>query len=175
MEKITWLPVKGYEGIYEVNNIGDVRSLTYIPKNRTGVQTGRVLKQQKCHKGYLRVCLVFENKKFNTGAHRLVAFAFIPNIENKPQVNHINGIKTDNRVENLEWCTNKENQLHAVKNNLHNPNYGENHHMSKLTNNEAYEIRNKINNGYSIKELSIAHNISFQSIWKIKNNITYIK
>lgn len=76
--------------------------------------TGRILKQDKST-GYGTVVLSFNNEKKRFLVHRLVAFKFIPNEQNKPCVNHINGIKDDNRVENLEWCTYSENEQHSHK------------------------------------------------------------
>lgn len=139
--KEEWLEVEGYRGIYFVSNTGRVKSIDHYPKGRTGKQNGRILSLQRCYKGYLRVTLSMDGKPFTTGAHRLVAISFIPNPKNKQQVNHINGIKDDNRVENLEWCTNSENQIHAVKNNLCNPNQGELHHASRLKNEEVIRYR----------------------------------
>jgi len=112
-----WKEIKGYNGVYFVSNLARVKSITHYLKGRigSGKQNGRILKQQKSNKGYLRVSLSLNKVRFFTGAHRLVALAFIPNPKNKLQVNHLNGIKTDNRVENLEWATNKENQLHYLK------------------------------------------------------------
>lgn len=171
-----WGEVDGYNGIYLVSKTGIVRSIDHYCEGRvgSGKQTGRVLKQQICYKGYLRVSLNLNKKTFTTGAHRLVAKAFIPNPENKPQVNHINGIKTDNRVENLEWCTNKENVIHAVKNGLNNPNLCDKHHMSKLSNNDVYVARLLHKNGSTGSFLAKKYDISQAAMSKILRNETYI-
>lgn len=111
-----WRPVKGYEGEYEVSNHGNVRSLDRRVKHGwCGLQTfrGRVLKLNQHSGGYLKVKL--RGGKQEDYAHRLVAKAFIGDPpEGMTEVNHKNGIKTDNRVENLEWCSRQGNVDHAV-------------------------------------------------------------
>lgn len=102
---------------YAVSNKGRVKSLARDVSNHTGIihKPERILKQQTDRKGYARVSL---GKRKNLAVHRLVAKAFIPNPQNKPQVNHIDGNKKNNCVENLEWCNNQENQIHAVRTGL---------------------------------------------------------
>lgn len=100
-----WKDVTGYEGIYKISNHGRIKSINGI------------LKQSIC-KGYYKVNLCKDGNIKEGKIHRLVCLAFIPNPGNKPQVNHKNGVKTDNNVENLEWSTAKENVIHAWKNNL---------------------------------------------------------
>ena len=175
MEEI-FKEVPNYNGIYQVSNLGVVRSTTHYLEGRkgSGKQMGRVLKQQKCSKGYLRVSLSLNKKRFQTGVHRLVAICFITNLNNKPQVNHINGIKSDNRVENLEWCNNSENQIHAIKNNLINYNYGEKHHRSKLKNHQVIKARQLFKFGAGNKELSLIYGVSQTAMSKILRNETYI-
>jgi hypothetical protein len=97
-----WKPVVGYEGLYEVSNLGRVKSMRF----------GFILKF-RLDRGYPRLGLRhLDGVQKQITIHRLVCTAFIPNPYNKSQINHINGIKTDNRVENLEWCTSKENMNH---------------------------------------------------------------
>lgn len=108
--KEIWKPIEGYEGLYEVSNLGRVRSL---PRATT---KGKVLKPRLTKFGYARVNLWRNGKSRLFLVHRLVAAAFISNPENKPQVNHIDENKANNCADNLEWCTNLENHNHGTIN-----------------------------------------------------------
>ena len=117
-----WRDIAGYEGLYQVSNIGRVRSLDReINHPNNGqinriVKRGRIIKvrQNKYRNGYVEVTLTNSNGKPNTHrVHRFVALAFIPNLNGKPEVNHIDGNTENNTVENLEWVTRSENLRHA--------------------------------------------------------------
>ena len=125
MEEEIWKDILGFEGRYQVSSFGRVRSLEY--HNAKGVKRIGILKPAKDAKGYLRCALSKNNKLITYKVHRLVAAAFISNPNNFLQVNHKNGTKTDNRVENLEWCDNSTNQIHAYRHGL-NP-----HHIGHHT------------------------------------------
>lgn len=104
--KEIWKDIEGYEGVYHVSNLGRAKRVT----------TGRILKSGKDRGGYLQVDLCKNGKHKTHRIHRLVAQAFIPNPENKPEVNHIDENKTNNMVSNLEWMTAKENSNHGTRN-----------------------------------------------------------
>lgn len=111
--KEIWKDIKGYEGHYQVSNIGRVKSLDRIIYTkyyyRGRKQKGEILKLQKDKDGYVVCPLKKEGKSYILKVHRMVAKAFIDNPNNYSCVDHINGIRDDNRVENLRWCTNKQN------------------------------------------------------------------
>ena len=106
-----WKPVKGYEGLYEVSNMGNIRSVDrYVMNgNRCCLLKGKLKKAYLISTGYLMVDLCKNGQRTHYLIHRLLAEAFIPNPNNLPCIDHINTIKTDNRVENLRWCSYKEN------------------------------------------------------------------
>lgn len=113
MENEIWKNIEGYEELYEVSNFGRVKSLK---GGRWGTGKERILKPQTDGCGYLKVHLCNEGKVKTFKVHRLVAQAFIPNPQNLPEINHINEDKTNNRVENLEWCTREYNNNHGTRN-----------------------------------------------------------
>ena len=127
--KEIWKDVFGYEGFYQISNLGNVKSLDRTIKNKASKRRGeyyvsiksRCPKQNKGIDGYLRVDLCKDRKHKNFLVHRLVALHFIPNPGMLSQVNHIDGDKTNNCVKNLEWCTQAENATHAVKTGLFKP------------------------------------------------------
>ena len=119
-----WKPIKGYEGLYEVSNLGRVRSLTRDIRIRRGkseyvyTKNGNIVEPQERQHGYLGVCLYGhggKNGRFTQkSVHRLVAEAFVENPNGYEEVNHKNENKKDNRVENLEWCTHRQNTLYGT-------------------------------------------------------------
>lgn len=152
-----WKDIKNYEGLYQVSDLGNVRSLDhyasngkknilYLGKNLKGTLDGK--------KQYLQVTLSKNDINKKALIHRLVAEAFIPNEDNKREVNHINGIKTDNRLNNLEWVTSKENKRHAINLGLYNKIYGAKKGSPKI-----------FINGLSISEIAKRENISYQKAY----------
>ncbi len=107
MEEI-WKDIEGYEGKYTISNYGKVTALNFAKRGFS-----QELKQSLDSKGYSFVNLYFSGKMNPHRIHRLIAIHFIPNPESKPYINHINGIKNDNSIDNLEWCTAKENIRHS--------------------------------------------------------------
>ena len=111
-----WKDIKGFEGMYAISNLGNVKRLVHY--KRCGV-TGQTLLEEKPmrfyknHNGYYRVCLCKDGKRYFRFVHLLVAEAFLSKEDGKTQINHIDGNKENNIVENLEWVTSKENHIHA--------------------------------------------------------------
>jgi len=138
MEQEIWKSIEGFEGFYEVSNMGNVKGLDRVvlcrySDGRTYIRPlkGKPLRFDTKH-GYLYVCLSKEGKLKNLSVHRLVAMAFLDNLENKPQVNHKDENKQNNKVNNLEWNTEKENTQHAIKHGLRKSRKGESYlHLDK--------------------------------------------
>lgn len=158
-----WKDVLGFEDCYEISNLGNLRSKERFVKHYKGgirkyKSQNKNLRLTTC--GYLKCNLKKDGKRYDFRVHQLVLKAFKGLNENSI-VNHINGIKTDNRLENLEWCSASENVIHAVKNRLI---------KTKLTDKEAMEIKNS---NLSTRKLGKIYNISSSVVCKIKNGTAY--
>ena len=163
-------------GRYMISNHGNLRSLDIIDRNGKEWE-GRELKLTLKPSGYLEVNLCKDGKRLTCSIHRLVATTFLRNTDNKRTVNHKDGNKTNNRVDNLEWATYAENNQHALTNGLRVPLKGEQRYNSKLTEAKAKEIRErraknpkvwtyaKLAEEYEVTKGSIQDELQYKS-WK---------
>lgn len=155
-----WRDVVGYEGFYQISDKGELFS----------VRRNRIIKPNIGMDGYRKMVLSVNNKRQTVRIHRLVAEAFIPNPSNKQFVNHKDGNKLNNSVDNLEWVTAWENAIHASKNGLLNPQFGERNPMSKLTVDQVDEIRRtykKRSHDANARILGEKFGVSDSTIWLI--------
>lgn len=164
-----WRPVTGYEGIYEVSNLGRVKSL----KRRdciNSLRQARILRQNNDSDGYLMVNLCKDRGGVMAKVHRIVAAAFVVNVGKLPAVNHTDGNKKNNCVQNLEWCTNHQNILHAIETGLRN-HRGEDNPASKLTNAEVLDI---YNSPLKLRHICAAYpNVTSLAISRIRNGYSW--
>jgi len=173
-----WKDVFGWEGLYAVSNLSRVKRISNIvrtcgtSRNYTNrIIKERVLKGSIDKAGYYRIDLRNGPNRTNALLHRLVAKAFIPNPENKPQINHIDGNKTNNRVSNLEWCTHKENMRHGYKNGLipiKTLLKNELSIASKLNNSQVIEIKCRLKNGDRVSDIAKDYPVTRSAIGEIK-------
>lgn len=165
-------PIPGYEDHYAASEDGRVFSLNY---RRTGkihelAQSSLFDKRRSSESMYRRVKAYFINANTPTPVHRLIAMAWVPNPLGLPMVNHIDGDKANNHASNLEWVDGSGNQRHAVEHGLHVFHRGENHHMVKLTEAQAREIKARVANPYrgQLDELALEYGVSKHCIFDIK-------
>ena len=129
-----WKDIKGYEGIYQISDCGRVRSIHFGPKNHGLSSEPRIMRTPRSSSGYLHVQLYKDHKPTTKLVHILVAEAFVDNPHGKPEINHIDGNKSNNTSSNLEWVTKSENLKHAARTGLRiNPNkgkFGADNHVS---------------------------------------------
>lgn len=167
-----WKDIEGYEGSYQVSNRGQIRSLKGISYRGDKLQY-RLMKQWKRNKqGYLGIQLCRQGIIKNYFVHRLVGKAFIQNPLNLPQINHKDGIKINNNVNNLEYVTGSENVRHAYRTGLASS-LGESNSRSKLKSNEILEIRTLRESGIPVKDIARKYNIERNYIYSICLRFTW--
>lgn len=173
MEKI-WRKIPGYS-LYEISNYGEIKTFNWKNKGKE-----KIMRPALDGSGYLRTMLKrdIDGKIHTVKVHRLVALAFLDNPKNKPHVNHLNGIRNDNRVSNLEWVTGSENIKHSFKIGL-SSNRGEKNPCATLTDEQVreilstYEFGKKARKGITKKQLAEKYNTTFNVIKRLVQRKTW--
>lgn len=148
-----WKNIEGFIN-YEVSNTGKIKNKITNKELAGGIK-----------RGYRQVILMNNNKRYYKLVHRLVAETFIPNYTKRPQINHIDGNKLNNNVENLEWCTRSENMIHAYKTGLEKPLYAKENPRAKKV--KQYDLNNNFIREYDgIREASRINNLNPRDISK---------
>jgi hypothetical protein len=173
-----WLSVIGYEGLYLVSNFGRVYSeprTEYVKSKRTGghyrYRNAKYVKFTASNMGYFQVGLCKDGLTKRKTVHRLVAEAFIPNPDNLPEVNHIDGDKKNNHYTNLEWSTRTKNALHSTQTLLKGR--GELNGTSKLTEKDVLEIAELLTSGSSQSEIAKMFNVTNHAIYRIHRGFNW--
>lgn len=162
-----WKDIPGYEGCYQASSLGRVRSLPRITKHWRGGPkrvAGRVLRAHTMQNGYVRVPLYKNGRDTFPGVHRLVLSAFAG--PSDKQVNHRNGNKADNRLENLEWASGIENMAHAIETRLLDQR-GEKHHNARLSDLQTQQIRELLSRRVLHKEIAKQFGVARSTITAI--------
>ena len=153
-----WKPICGFEGLYNISNHGNVYSLV----------SDKQLKLAKGKRGYFTIRIYKDRKGHTLAVHRLVALAFMENVENKRCVNHIDGNKRNNTLSNLEWATDSENSRHAYATGLMSDRFGTNNGCAKINDEIALEVKLLMRDGVNCLEISRRLNISHHIVYGIK-------
>ncbi len=173
-KKEIYYDLKGFEGIYVISKLGNIKTKTTNSKTSGRKPTGKILKQKISNSGYLTIPLRKEKKQKNYLVHRLLCIQFLENPENKKCVNHKDSNRTNNNLENLEWCTHSENNSHAHKFGGQKIYVGEKHSQNVLTEKKVLSIREKYNTTkISMNKLAEENNCSKSAIQAILERKTW--
>lgn len=146
LDNEVWRDIKGYEGLYQVSTYGRIKKLAGVNiLDRTTKE--RIMSPLTQRLGYIQIGLTKDRKRSFPLVHRVVAETFIPNPNGYPEVNHLDGDKKNNSVDNLAWCSKSQNMRHAVDTGLKPSSKGENNGQSKLTEEEVKEIKRLLKDG----------------------------
>lgn len=162
-----FVDIPKFEGHYKINRKGEIKSVSRKCLSKDSKYRDvpeKILKLKMDKYGYLTIKLFLENKRYYFTVHRLVALTFLENPLNHPQINHKNGIKTDNTVENLEWCTNAYNIRHAIDTKLMIYKTGVDSNRGKMTKEMVLEMKRLNKEGISFKKLEKIFKMSHSSI-----------